>query len=96
MTKTAEDEVEIIRASHAAVDVSESNESSALFKQDFECPDGHVITAPDSLANNPLLAMTLLKGVALSKDMENLPGGRAPNMVELCLFIAKAYLTSFL
>ncbi|KAI8555232.1 hypothetical protein RHMOL_Rhmol05G0158600 [Rhododendron molle] len=34
--------------------------------------------------------MTLLQGVALPKDVENLPPGKANNMAELCVFLAKA------
>ncbi|KAF7138835.1 hypothetical protein RHSIM_Rhsim07G0158000 [Rhododendron simsii] len=71
------------------------NESSALFVSDFECSDGHVITISDSLEESPLLAMTLLKGLALLKDMENLPTGKAKNMAELCLFLANCASKAF-
>ncbi|KAF7120213.1 hypothetical protein RHSIM_Rhsim13G0002100 [Rhododendron simsii] len=71
---------------------SEDNpdEPSEAFVPDFTCSDGHVIAADDSLEESPLLAMTLLKGLALPKDMENLQTGKANNMAELCLFLAKA------
>ncbi|KAF7144307.1 hypothetical protein RHSIM_Rhsim05G0054300 [Rhododendron simsii] len=71
---------------------SEDNpdEPSEAFIPDFTCSDGHVIAADDSLEESPLLAMTLLKGLALPKDMENLQTGKANNMAELCLFLAKA------
>lgn len=82
--KVAED-VEVLNTGLA------EGESSALFVPDFECSDGHVITVGDSLQESPLLAMTLLKGLALPKDMENLPTGKAKNMAELCLFLAKVW-----
>lgn len=90
--KIAKDDVEIVGASHAEADITEPTESLALFMLDFEFPDGHVIIADDSLTDNPLLAMTLLKGLALPKVMENLPNGKANNIAELCLFLAKVYL----
>ncbi|KAF7127284.1 hypothetical protein RHSIM_Rhsim11G0017200 [Rhododendron simsii] len=90
--KVAEDDIEIIGASHATADASKPNESPALFKSDFECLDGYMITAADSLAENPLLAVTLLKGVAPPKDMENLLDGKANNMVEVCHFLVKGEL----
>lgn len=70
--KIAKDDVEVLGGSHALADSSKPDESPALFEPDFQCSDGHLITASDSLAENPLLAMTLLKGVALPNDMENL------------------------
>lgn len=72
--------MEFIEANHASTDDSEPDESSALFEPDFQCPDGHVLIAVDSLAENPFLAITLLKGVALSQGMENLPEGKANSM----------------
>ncbi|KAF7133301.1 hypothetical protein RHSIM_Rhsim09G0075400 [Rhododendron simsii] len=71
---------------------SEDNpdEPSEAFIPNFTCSDGHVIAADDSLEESPVLAMTLLKGLALPKDMENLQTGKANNMAELCLFLAKA------
>ncbi|KAF7149592.1 hypothetical protein RHSIM_Rhsim02G0063100 [Rhododendron simsii] len=70
-------------------DPADQNEPSEAFLPDFECSDGHVISVDDSLGESPLLAMTLLRGLALPKDMENLPTGKANNMAELCLFLAK-------
>ncbi|KAF7129979.1 hypothetical protein RHSIM_Rhsim10G0097000 [Rhododendron simsii] len=87
--KVAEDDVEFIGASHVEDNASEPDESPDLFVSNVQYPDGHVITAVDSLAENPLLPMTLLNGVALPNDMRNLQEGKANNMVELCLFIAK-------
>ncbi|KAF7145277.1 hypothetical protein RHSIM_Rhsim04G0047800 [Rhododendron simsii] len=80
--------VEILSSGPAEEDPA--NPAPAPFMPDFECSDGHVITAEDSLEENPFLAMTLLKGLALPKDMENLPTGKAQNMAELCLLLAKA------
>ncbi|KAF7144626.1 hypothetical protein RHSIM_Rhsim04G0140000 [Rhododendron simsii] len=74
----------------SGADPANRNELSEAFLPDFECSDGHVISVDDSLGESPLLAMTLLRGLALPKDMENLPTGKANNMAELCLFLAKA------
>ncbi|KAF7139874.1 hypothetical protein RHSIM_Rhsim06G0114000 [Rhododendron simsii] len=71
-------------------DPANRDKPSEAFLPDFECSDGHVISVDDSLGESPLLAMTLLRGLALPKDMENLPTGKANNMAELCLFLAKA------
>lgn len=90
--KVAEEDVEVLKTSHAEDDPTNPIESSALFVPDVECSDGHVITVNDSLEESPLLAMTLLKGLALPKDMENLLSGKAKNMAELCLFLAKVYI----
>ncbi|KAF7115531.1 hypothetical protein RHSIM_RhsimUnG0052400 [Rhododendron simsii] len=70
-------------------DPANRNEPSEAFLPDFECSDGHVISVDNSLGESPLLAMTLLRGLALPKDMENLPTGKANNMAELYLFLAK-------
>ncbi|KAF7154590.1 hypothetical protein RHSIM_Rhsim01G0120100 [Rhododendron simsii] len=45
---------DILEASHAEANVTKANESSELFVSDFDCPDGHIITAANSLAKNPL------------------------------------------
>lgn len=74
--KVAKDNVEVLGTGHAEDESANLNDSSALFVPDFECSDGHVITTADSLAENPLLAMTLLKGLALPKDIETCPMGR--------------------
>lgn len=86
--------MEVIGASHAEADVTEADEPPEIFSPDFQCPDGHVITTADSLTDNPLLAMTLLNGVALPSDTGNLQEGKANNMDELCLFVAKVNLIS--
>ncbi|KAF7145187.1 hypothetical protein RHSIM_Rhsim04G0192000 [Rhododendron simsii] len=78
------------RGDLSEADPSDRGEHSEAFLPDFECSDGHVISVDDSLGESPLLAMTLLRGLALPKDMENLPTGKANNMAELCLFLAKA------
>ncbi|KAF7147517.1 hypothetical protein RHSIM_Rhsim03G0108900 [Rhododendron simsii] len=89
-TKTAKvDDVEVLTTGLAKDDPANPNEPSALFVPDFECPDGHLITISYTLEDSPLLAMTLLKGLALPKDMGNLPTGKAKNMAELCLLIVK-------
>lgn len=61
--------MEVLKTGHAEDDPANPSESSALFVSDFECSDGHVITINDSLEESPLLAMTLLKGLALPKDV---------------------------
>lgn len=71
---------------------AEADETPELFEPDFQFLDGHLITVADSLADNPILAMTLLKGVALPKDMDDLPTAKAKNMAELCLYLAKVRL----
>lgn len=86
--KVAEDDVKILEGSHSR-DGAGSPSGPVPFVPDFQCPDGHMITADDSLSESPLLAMTLLNKVALPRDMENLPQGKANNMAELCLFLAK-------
>lgn len=90
--KIAEDDVEIVGASHAAADVTKPTESPSFFAPDFEFPNGHVITADDNLADNPLLAMTLLKVVALPKDMENLQGGGPPTWPS-CASLSQRYIS---
>lgn len=80
------------KAKHAEMGAEILNTGLAegeLFVPDFQCPDGHMISTGDSLEENPLLAMTLLKGLALPKDMESLESAKAKNMAELCLFLAK-------
>ncbi|KAF7114618.1 hypothetical protein RHSIM_RhsimUnG0083200 [Rhododendron simsii] len=62
--------VEVLTSGLIEDDPTNLNESSALFVPDFECSDGHIITIGDSLEENPLLAINLLKGLALLKDME--------------------------
>ncbi|KAF7147792.1 hypothetical protein RHSIM_Rhsim03G0059300 [Rhododendron simsii] len=84
------DDVEVLTTGLAEDDPANLNEPSAFFVPDFECLDGHVITVADSLEDSPLLAMILLKGLALPKDMDNLPTGKAKNMAKLCLLLAKA------
>ncbi|KAF7141440.1 hypothetical protein RHSIM_Rhsim06G0145900 [Rhododendron simsii] len=86
--KAAED-VEVLPSGLAEDDPANLNEPSVPFVPDFECSDKHVITVGDSLEGSPLLSMTLLKGLALRKDMENLPTGKVKNTAELCLFLAK-------
>lgn len=68
---------------------TDADDPPEAFAPEFVCPDGHVISVADSLAENPILAMTLLNGVALPRDMEELPTAKAQNMAELCLHIAK-------
>ncbi|KAI8560403.1 hypothetical protein RHMOL_Rhmol04G0252600 [Rhododendron molle] len=90
-SRVAEDDVAFIGADGAVDgDTMEPVEPQEIFAPSFKCPDGHVITAGNSLSVNPLLAMTLLKRVALPKDMEGLHTGKANNMAELCLFLVKA------
>ncbi|KAF7145037.1 hypothetical protein RHSIM_Rhsim04G0129500 [Rhododendron simsii] len=84
------DGVEVLTTICAERDPANWDGPSAPFVPDFECPDGHLITIGDSLEDNPLLAMTLLKGLALPKDMDNLPTSKAKTMAELCLLLAKA------
>ncbi|KAF7124569.1 hypothetical protein RHSIM_Rhsim12G0097900 [Rhododendron simsii] len=83
-------DVDVLKSGLAEDDPSNPDESSTLFIPDFECSDGHVIAVGDSLKESPLLAMTLLKGLALPKDMKSLPTGKAKIMAKLCLFLAKA------
>ncbi|KAI8571767.1 hypothetical protein RHMOL_Rhmol01G0144300 [Rhododendron molle] len=87
--KVAEDDMEVLGVGHTEDDSADPNGSSVLFVPDFECSDGHVLTVADSLAERPFLPMTLLKELALPKDMESLPAGKANNMAKLCLFLAK-------
>jgi hypothetical protein len=82
--KVAEDDVQILGAG-----VTDADDPAEAFVPEFVCPDGHVISVADSLAEHPILAMTLLNGVALPRDMEELPTAKAQNMAELCLHIAK-------
>ncbi|KAI8546920.1 hypothetical protein RHMOL_Rhmol07G0156800 [Rhododendron molle] len=89
--RVSENDVAFVGTGHATEgDTTGRTEPQEAFVPDLTCPDGHVITAGDSLSENPLLAMTLLKGVALPKDMKGLHSGKASNMAELCLFLAKA------
>ncbi|KAF7139018.1 hypothetical protein RHSIM_Rhsim07G0162000 [Rhododendron simsii] len=81
--------VDVLPTGLAEDDLANPSEPLVLFVSGFECSDGHVITIGNSLEESPLLAMTFLKGLALPKDMENLPTGKAKNMAELCLFLAK-------
>ncbi|KAF7151064.1 hypothetical protein RHSIM_Rhsim02G0086800 [Rhododendron simsii] len=87
--KAAED-MEVLPSDLAEGDPANPSEPSVPFVPNFECSDGHVITIDDSLEESPLLAMTFLKGLALPKDVENLPTGKAANVAELCLLLAKA------
>lgn len=93
-TKVSKDDAEVVPGSHADVVVDASGEAEP-FKPNFTCPDGRSITVADSLAESPLIAMTLLNGVALPKDMANLPKEKANNMAELCLLLAKVFLSAF-
>lgn len=88
--KIAEEDVAILRGTHSEATADGPGEV-APFVPNFGCPNGHVITEADSLAENQLLAMTLLRGLALPRDMENLPTGKANNIVEMCLFLAKVH-----
>ncbi|KAF7143681.1 hypothetical protein RHSIM_Rhsim05G0097200 [Rhododendron simsii] len=85
----AVENVEVLPTDLAEDDPANPSEPLALFIPDFKCSDRHVITVRNSLEESPLLAMTLLKGLALPKDMENLLTGKAKNKAELCLFLAK-------
>lgn len=40
------------------------------FVPDYTCADGHVISVTDSIVDSPRLAVTLLKGLALPRDMD--------------------------
>ncbi|KAF7144992.1 hypothetical protein RHSIM_Rhsim04G0229500 [Rhododendron simsii] len=89
------DGVEVLTTSHTERDPANLDGPSAPFMPDFECPVGHLITVGDSLEHSPLLAMTLLKGLALPRDMDNLPTGKAKTMAELCLHLAKCARKAF-
>lgn len=64
-TKVTKDDVEILGSDLVEDDAAEDDEPPEAFSPEFECPDGHIITVTDSLVDDPHLAMTLLKGVAL-------------------------------
>lgn len=93
--KVSKDDAKVVPGFHSEAVVEASGEAPP-FLPNLSCPDGRAITVADSLAESPLLAMTLLKGVALPKDMASLPKEKANNMAELCLFIAKVYPTTSL
>lgn len=67
----------------------EHEDPSAPFLPNFTCPDGQPIKATNSLDDSPLLAMTLLKGVALPKDLSRLPKKMVDNVAEMCFYTAK-------
>lgn len=92
--KAAED-VEITRVSHGSELGAELVESPAIFEPSFTSPNGHAITVTSSLVDNPHLAMTLLNGVALPKDMELLQTGKADNIAKLCCHVAKVHHSIF-
>lgn len=83
--------MEITGASHASTETTKPEGPLEIFESAFLCPDGHTITVNDSLAADPIMAMTLLKVVALPKDMKLLPKGKARNMAELCCLVAKVH-----
>lgn len=67
----------------------EHEDPSAPFLPNFTCPDGQPIKATNSLYDNPLLAMTLLKGVVLPEDLSRLPKKMVDNVAEMCFYTAK-------
>ncbi|KAF7151722.1 hypothetical protein RHSIM_Rhsim02G0192500 [Rhododendron simsii] len=69
-------DVEVVSTHRAEGDPDNPDEPSAAFIPDFVCSDGHVIAADDSLEESPLLAMTLLKGLAFPRTWRTFKRGR--------------------
>lgn len=84
-----EEEVEITRLIHVSEKGIEPEGPLAIFELDFTCLDGQPITVANSLLDNQHLAMTLLNGIALPKDVDLLQRGKADNMAELCYYAMK-------
>lgn len=62
------------------------------FNPSYTSPNGRVILLNDSVKAKPSLTVTLLKGLALSRDMDQVPTDLLSGLSEMCLHLVQVHL----
>ncbi|KAE9452821.1 hypothetical protein C3L33_15271, partial [Rhododendron williamsianum] len=84
-------EKELIANPH--VDLTDPETEAAIrrqFSPSYTMPDGRVLLLNDSVKEEPNLAVTLLKGLALPRDYDQVPPDLIPGLGEMCSHLVQA------
>ncbi|KAF7126485.1 hypothetical protein RHSIM_Rhsim05G0211400 [Rhododendron simsii] len=60
------------------------------FSPSYTMPDGRVLLLKDSVKEEPNLAVTLLRGLALPRDYDQVPTDLMPGLAEMCSHLVQA------
>lgn len=69
------------------VDAPEPQADDAIrreFSPSYTFPDGRVVLLKDSVKEEPSLAVTMLRGLALPRDVDQVPADLIPGLGEMC------------
>ncbi|KAF7150811.1 hypothetical protein RHSIM_Rhsim02G0015100 [Rhododendron simsii] len=76
-----------------AIDLTDPETEAAILRQfspSYTMPDGRVLLMKDSVKEEPNLAVTLLRGLALPRDYDQVPTELMPGLGEMCSHLVQA------
>ncbi|KAF7112803.1 hypothetical protein RHSIM_RhsimUnG0191600 [Rhododendron simsii] len=76
-----------------AIDLTDPETEAAILRQfspSYTMPDGRVLLMRDSVKEEPNLAVTLLRGLALPRDYDQVPTELIPGLGEMCSHLVQA------
>ncbi|KAF7128858.1 hypothetical protein RHSIM_Rhsim10G0098800 [Rhododendron simsii] len=83
--QSKEKEVDVPAGRH--IDLTDPETEAAVLRQfspSYTMPDGRVLLLNDSVKEEPNLAVTLLRGLALPRDYDQVPTDLLPGLAEMC------------
>ncbi|KAF7144975.1 hypothetical protein RHSIM_Rhsim04G0103900 [Rhododendron simsii] len=75
------------------IDLTDPETEAAIlwhFSPSYTMPDGRVLLMKDSVKEEPNLAVTLLRGLALPRDYDQVPPDLMPGLGEMCSHLVQA------
>ncbi|KAF7152942.1 hypothetical protein RHSIM_Rhsim01G0087400 [Rhododendron simsii] len=89
--QSKEKEVDVPAGRH--IDLTDPETEAAVLRQfspSYTMPDGRVLLLNDSVKEEPNLAVTLLRGLALPRDYDQVPTDLLPGLGEMCSHLVQA------
>jgi hypothetical protein len=86
-------EKELLKNPH--IDLTNPETVAAIqrpFSPSYAMPDGRIVLLKDSVKEEPNLAVTLLKGLALPRDCDQVPSELLPGLAEMCSHLVQVRL----
>ncbi|KAF7154506.1 hypothetical protein RHSIM_Rhsim01G0191200 [Rhododendron simsii] len=90
-SQSKEKEVDVPAEPH--IDLTDPETEAAVLRQfspSYTMPGGRVLLLKDSVKEEPNLAVTLLKGLALPRDYDQVPTDLMPGLGEMCSHLVQA------
>lgn len=92
---SASDPVEKQLLQNPHIDLTNPETVAAIqrpFSPSYAMPDGRIVLLKDSVKEEPNLAVTLLRGLALPRDCDQVPSELLPGLAEMCSHLVQVRL----